>query len=305
MASRRGSGGRGCLVLVGLYAAFLILPDLSRKYGAWVWFAAIIGPVVVYRLYIKRERRVRERKERERVAAPCAHGTAGAKADPLRCPRCQREIREQQEREERRRIEENERRLAERQRQFDAWKAEARTPEYLRTVDPRGFEKLVCTLFEAMGYEVDETPYSGDGGIDAFARHGGRLALIQCKRVQGSVGEPILRDLWGNIVHHHADEGIVVTTGSVSRQARDWASGKPIRIIELDELTSLVRTYLDEHAVVPNSFQVTSVPSEASHICPRCGRNLRKVKGRRGKFLGCSGYPQCRYTRDLRRGRSH
>lgn len=293
----------GCLLLVGLYAAFLILPDLAHKYGSWVWVAAIVIPVVAYRLYLERERRVREQRERERISAPCPHGTVGAKADPTRCPRCQREIRERHEEDERRKNEESRRRLAERQRQFDQWKTEARTPEFLRTVDPREFERLVCTLFEAMGYVVQGTPFSGDGGVDGFARRDGKLALLQCKRVHGSVGEPVLRDLWGSIAHHEADEGIVVTTGSVSRQAREWASGKPIRIIELTELTELVREHLDEDAVVPDSFQVTTLPDSALNLCPRCGRSLRKVKGWRGKFLGCSGYPECRYTRDLPRRR--
>lgn len=38
--------------------------------------------------------------------------------------------------------------------------------------------------------------------------------------------------------------------------------------------------------------------------CPRCGSMLAKRVARKGKnagqaFLGCSGYPQCKYTRDL------
>ena len=31
-------------------------------------------------------------------------------------------------------------------------------------------------------------------------------------------------------------------------------------------------------------------------ICPRCGGELKKRKGRFGEFLGCSNYPACRYT---------
>jgi len=31
-------------------------------------------------------------------------------------------------------------------------------------------------------------------------------------------------------------------------------------------------------------------------ICPRCGGELTKRRGRFGTFLGCSGYPACRYT---------
>jgi ssDNA-binding Zn-finger/Zn-ribbon topoisomerase 1 len=33
--------------------------------------------------------------------------------------------------------------------------------------------------------------------------------------------------------------------------------------------------------------------------CPKCGRNLIVRRGPRGSFLGCSGYPRCRYTQEL------
>ncbi len=31
-------------------------------------------------------------------------------------------------------------------------------------------------------------------------------------------------------------------------------------------------------------------------ICPRCGGELKKRNGRFGEFMGCSNFPQCRYT---------
>ena len=34
--------------------------------------------------------------------------------------------------------------------------------------------------------------------------------------------------------------------------------------------------------------------------CPKCGRGLKERVGIFGKFLGCSGYPSCKYTFDLR-----
>ncbi len=42
-----------------------------------------------------------------------------------------------------------------------------------------------------------------------------------------------------------------------------------------------------------------SRPMETSESCPDCGEGTLLVReGRRGKFLGCSNYPKCRYTRD-------
>ena len=34
-------------------------------------------------------------------------------------------------------------------------------------------------------------------------------------------------------------------------------------------------------------------------ICPECGSLLKRRKGKYGDFMGCTNYPQCRFTRDL------
>ena len=36
-------------------------------------------------------------------------------------------------------------------------------------------------------------------------------------------------------------------------------------------------------------------------VCPLCGGRLRKRSGQYGAFIGCSNYPACRYTRNMRR----
>jgi DNA topoisomerase-1 len=38
---------------------------------------------------------------------------------------------------------------------------------------------------------------------------------------------------------------------------------------------------------------------ETAEICPDCGKPLLARRGRFGKFLACSAYPECRYTRNL------
>jgi len=93
-----------------------------------------------------------------------------------------------------------------------------------------------------------------------------------------------------------ADECIVVTTGRVSDKARSWAEGKPIRIIELDELTALIREHLDESTIIPEHFVVPRSVRQKK-LCRRCGRPLRRVKWRGETFMGCSGYPECRSER--------
>jgi DNA topoisomerase-1 len=40
-------------------------------------------------------------------------------------------------------------------------------------------------------------------------------------------------------------------------------------------------------------------PEEIGEACPECGKPLYKRWGRNGQFIGCTGYPECKYTRPL------
>jgi len=42
-----------------------------------------------------------------------------------------------------------------------------------------------------------------------------------------------------------------------------------------------------------------SLIKDTEETCPECGKSLIIRWGRNGKFIGCSGYPECRYTRPL------
>lgn len=39
--------------------------------------------------------------------------------------------------------------------------------------------------------------------------------------------------------------------------------------------------------------------TDSLKLCPRCGSELRRRNGRYGEFLGCSGFPACRYTQNV------
>ncbi len=47
---------------------------------------------------------------------------------------------------------------------------------------------------------------------------------------------------------------------------------------------------------------VRSEPEPLGEDCPECGKALLIRSGRRGPFVACSGYPKCRYTRDVDAG---
>ncbi len=77
---------------------------------------------------------------------------------------------------------------------------------------------------------------------------------------------------------------------AVSRGEKDWVPlmenfWKPFKHLVDDKETSVSR-----------SDVTTEATDEA---CPKCGKPLNIRLGRRGRFIGCSGYPECDYTRNV------
>lgn len=119
-----------------------------------------------------------------------------------------------------------------------------RTVAQMLALEPDEFETWVGMLFMLGGYRVKNTQYVADHGIDLIVQGAGlRYGLVQCKRYRGTVGEPIVRDLYGTLIHEKADYGWLATTGGVSRQAREWAAGKPLELWDGQKLVELVKKY--------------------------------------------------------------
>ena len=81
------------------------------------------------------------------------------------------------------------------------------------------------------------TKKAGDGGIDGT----GKLKIngifsfniaFQCKRYQGSVGAPDIRDFRGSLTTD-IEKGLLITTGSFSKQAIEEASNPGKKHIDL------------------------------------------------------------------------
>lgn len=124
----------------------------------------------------------------------------------------------------------------------------------IRQLDPVAFERFVGSLFEKMGYQVQTTPLSGDEGIDLILRKGTKLAIVQCKRYENSVGQPVVRDLYGAMVHNKADEAYLVTTGTVTLPAQQWVVGKPLHLVDGNMLVEWVETFKEQETSQPNNI---------------------------------------------------
>ena len=112
--------------------------------------------------------------------------------------------------------------------------------ELYTSLSPTAFERYVAGLFRQKGYQVVVRGSSGDHGVDLEVRNGaGRRAIVQCKRYQNTVGEEIVRELMGTMLHERASHGFLVTTAEISESARAWAADKPITLIDGQTLAQI------------------------------------------------------------------
>ena len=170
----------------------------------------------------------------------------------------------------------------------------------------------MAARFRELGYRVKTTGMGGDHGADLLAEKPGELAIVQCKRYRsGSVGEPVLRDLFGAMHDFGAQHAYLVTTGELTGAARAWAKGKPITIWESDHLARLARGAPPEAAqpgtadpeadrsTAAKGPETSNSPVLRQPTCPRCGAALvlRHNRQTGEPVLACSRFPQCRFTR--------
>jgi hypothetical protein len=120
--------------------------------------------------------------------------------------------------------------------------ARARKLEDLKAFSPDDFEALVAKLFEAHGHKVEPVGGNADHGVDVIVMNGqGEKWVVQCKRYSGSVGEPVVRDLYGTMLHEEAQGAYLMTTGMFTKQAQQWAADKPILLYDGHALIALIQ----------------------------------------------------------------
>ncbi len=166
----------------------------------------------------------------------------------------------------------------------------------------RDFERLVGEAYRRQGYQVEETGLGGsDGGIDLVLSRDGRRILVQCKQWRrGKLPVNVVREMYGLLAHHGADEVRIAALGGFTRDAEQFAQGKPIQLIEGPRLLQMIRAVQQDRDDVARATlpDPDAAPSQRSDVpgCPRCqAAMLRRTNRRDGtRFWGCSRFPACR-----------
>ncbi|MEE9494131.1 MAG: type I DNA topoisomerase [Gammaproteobacteria bacterium] len=77
---------------------------------------------------------------------------------------------------------------------------------------------------------------------------------------------------------------------AVSRGEKEWV---PL----MKEFWTPFKNLVDDKETSVSRSEVTTEPMDEK--CPKCDKQLNIRLGKRGRFVGCSGYPECDYTRNI------
>lgn len=106
----------------------------------------------------------------------------------------------------------------------------------------------------------------------------------------GYVVNKFLTEYFSNYVDYDFTARLEDELDAVSRGEKEWV---PL----IREFWRPFKTLVDS---TQENVQRKDVTQEAlDEQCPKCGKTLTIRLGRRGRFIGCSGFPECDYTRNL------
>lgn len=174
----------------------------------------------------------------------------------------------------------------------------------------REFELLVGEAFRIQGYSVTELGGAGaDGGVDLVLRKGNEKFLVQCKQWKAfKVGVDVVRQLYGVMAAHGAAGGFVITSGTFTVDAKAFAEGRNVKLVDGPKLFGLLKQAKSTGKVGLPPAAAEPIPKqyataqEAAPSCPNCQAPMVRRTARKGanagaQFWGCPKYPVCRGTR--------
>ena len=188
--------------------------------------------------------------------------------------------------------------------------SQAQSANALDGMSWREFEMLVAEAYRMQGYRVTETGGGGpDGGIDLALSKGNEKFFVQCKQWKAyKVGVDVVRELYGVMAAKGATGGFVVTSGRFTDDAKAFAAGRNVQLVDGPQLFALIKQAkqsITATAQQPASKSQMAQPQTVIEpICPQCGSGMLKRTARKGgnaggEFWGCSKFPTCRGVRQL------
>jgi hypothetical protein len=100
---------------------------------------------------------------------------------------------------------------------------------------------MAARLFRDLGYQVTQTPYSGDFGRDAIMKMNGKKYLLECKRyLVSAASRPEIQKFHSAMVSDRAAGGYFICLGGFTEQAITLARSVNIETIDTTRLLVLM-----------------------------------------------------------------
>ena len=180
--------------------------------------------------------------------------------------------------------------------------------DLLGRLEWKRFEQVVASYFECQGLKATVSRVGADGGVDIKLYRPPQTtveSIVQCKAWHlYDVGVKPIRELYGVMAAESVPHGVFVTTGQYTGEARSFARGKNLLLMDGADLLLAIRKLPPEDR--RRLHQVATTGDYTTPTCPRCGQKMVRRIGGKGKgngapFWGCRGYPRCRAILKLRK----
>lgn len=182
--------------------------------------------------------------------------------------------------------------------------------DLLKALEWKRFELVCAGYFEELGFRAETARGGPDGGVDVhlFTKDSRHPAIVvQCKAWRsGPVGVAIVRELLGVMTATGVKEGVIATTSIFTTEAKTFAMGKEIHLIEGEDLVRKLRDLAPERQM--SLLEFATEGDYWTPTCPSCGIGTRMVMRTSGKggarFWGCERFPACRSTMQVYRAQA-
>jgi restriction system protein len=202
-----------------------------------------------------------------------------------------------------------------RQRLFDEAAQRGAAAKVVNGLSWQQFELLIGEAFRREGWRVQEAGGGGaDGGVDLRLSKDGETFLVQCKHWRAwRVGVEVVRELYGVMAAEGAVGGFVVSSGRFTDEARAFAEGRNVRLVDGEELKTMLerargsdvpRERAAIGAAIGGAIEPAMRFQSAAPRCPVCAGVMERRRAQREahaglEFWGCSQFPACRGTRSV------
>jgi len=172
--------------------------------------------------------------------------------------------------------------------------------DLLRALEWKRFELVCAAYFEALGFTARTARAGADGGVDIhlFAKGVQKPEIIvQCKAWNTyKVGIKPIRELFGVMAREQVAEGVFVTTGEFTAEARSFPKANELHLLDGEDLLKKILALPEDQQAA--LLSVATEGDFTTPTCPSCAIKMirRENKKNNTSFWGCSNYPRCRQT---------